>query len=61
LNDFGKILETNKEEWITPSKVVNKPIDDIVDATWINLYLKKELKEIYGIKGNFKQELATSL
>jgi hypothetical protein len=32
-----------------------------VDATWIALYLKKELKEIYGIKGNFEQELATSL
>lgn len=54
LEHFGKILETNKEEWITPSKVVNKPIDDIVDATWINLYLKKELKEFYGIKGNFE-------
>ena len=61
LNDFGKILEANKEEWITPSKVVNKPIDDIVDATWINLYLKKELKEIYGIKGNFETTLTASL
>jgi hypothetical protein len=54
LKDFGRILEFNKDEWITPSNVVNKPIDDIVDATWINLYLKKELKEIYGIKGNFE-------
>jgi len=41
--------------------VVNKPIDDIVDATWINLYLKKELKEIYGIKGNFETTLTASL
>jgi hypothetical protein len=61
LEHFGKILEANKEEWITPSKVVNKPIDDIVDATWINLYLKKELKEIYGIKGNIETALTASL
>ena len=33
---------------------MNKPIDDIVDATWINLYLKKELEGIYGTKGNFE-------
>ena len=61
LENFSNILEANKTEWITPAKAVNKPIDDIVDATWITLYLKKELKEIYGIKGNFEQELATSL
>jgi hypothetical protein len=61
LENFSNILEANKTEWITPAKAVNKPIDDIVDATWITLYLKKELKEIYGIKGNFEQELTTSL
>jgi hypothetical protein len=61
LENFSNILEVNKTEWITPAKVVNKPIDDIVDATWITLYLKKELKEIYGIKEKFKHELATSL
>ena len=61
LENFSNILEANKTEWITPAKAVNKPIDDIVDATWITLYLKKELKEIYGLKGNFEQELATSL
>ena len=53
------MLADNKEEWITKAKQVNKPIDDIVDATWINLYLKKELKGIYGIKENFETE-ATS-
>jgi hypothetical protein len=58
---FANILETNKAEWITPAKVVSKPIDDIVDATWITLYLKKELKEIYGIKGNYKTENTASL
>ena len=52
LKEFGIILESNKMEWITPSKVVNKPIDDIVDSTWINLYLKEELEKIYGKSGN---------
>lgn len=61
LANFANILEANQTEWITPAKVVNKPIDDIVDATWITLYLKKELKEIYGIKGNFEPELTESL
>jgi hypothetical protein len=61
LANFANILEANKTEWITPAKVVNKPIDDIVDATWITLYLKKELKEFYGIKGNFETELTASL
>jgi hypothetical protein len=43
LKIFSRMLEENKEEWITPSGVVNKPIDDIVDATWIVLYLLKIL------------------
>jgi hypothetical protein len=64
LINFSNILEINKTEWITPAKVVNKPIDDIVDATWITLYLKEELKELkenYGIKGNLKPALTGSL
>ena len=50
LEVFTRMLATNKEEWVTKAKQVNKPIDDIVDATWINLYLKKELEGIYEIK-----------
>ena len=61
LVNFANILETNKEEWVTPSKAVNKPIDDVVDATWITLYLMDTLKEIYGTKGNFKKSLTGSL
>lgn len=62
LKNFTSILEVNKTEWITPSKAVNKPIDDIVDATWINLYLKKELKEIYGkLEESLKPTLAENL
>ena len=55
LDRFTNILEINRSEWITSAKAVNKPIDDIVDATWINLYLKKELKDYYGIEGNFER------
>jgi hypothetical protein len=61
LEHFGKILEANKEEWITPSKVVNKPIDDIVDATWINKFLKNNLKEFYGIERNFERSFTAVL
>jgi hypothetical protein len=50
LNIFTNILKDNKNEWITQAKAVNKPIDDIVDATWITLYLKETLREFYGIK-----------
>jgi len=61
LKSFTNILDLNKDEWITPSKAVNKPIDDIVDATWINLYLKRELKEFYEIKENLKTTTEGSL
>lgn len=44
LEVFTNILDQNKIEWITPKKAVNKPIDDIVDSTWIVLYLKSNLK-----------------
>jgi len=40
LNQFTNILRANKSEWITPAGQVNKPLDDLVDATWITLYLK---------------------
>jgi len=44
LDHFARILEENKTEWITGAKAINKPIDDMVDSTWVNLYLKEELK-----------------
>jgi hypothetical protein len=44
MNELTQVLEENQEEWITPKKVVNKPVDDIVDATWILLFLKNNLK-----------------
>lgn len=44
LDNFCKILADNKSEWITGSKAVNKPIDDLVDATWILLYLREILE-----------------
>jgi hypothetical protein len=60
LNVFCKILEENKTEWITPAKAINKPIDDVVDSTWVNLYLKEELRgnnEV--IKGKSKSKKTT--
>lgn len=60
LNVFCKILEENKTEWITGAKAINKPIDDVVDSTWINLYLKEELRgnnEV--IKGKSKSKKTT--
>lgn len=61
LYHFTRILDDNKAEWITNAKAVNKPIDDIVDATWITLYLKKELKDFYGVEGNFERTLTAVL
>ncbi len=45
LDEFCRILRDNKSEWITGSKQVNKPIDDLVDATWILLYLRSEIEK----------------
>jgi hypothetical protein len=44
LDNFCRILAENKSEWITGAKAVNKPIDDLVDATWILLYLREKLE-----------------
>ena len=44
LDKFTKILEENQEEWVTVGGNVNKPLDDMIDATFICLYLN-ELKE----------------
>jgi hypothetical protein len=43
------ILEKNRNNWITPSLQINKPVDDLVDATWISLFLKDI------VEGNFEQ------
>lgn len=40
-----KILDTNKANWITGSGSVNKPMDDIIDASWICVYLIENLKD----------------
>lgn len=45
LKSFTNILDDNKDEWITPSGNVNKPLDDIIDATWTCLYLYDSIKE----------------
>jgi hypothetical protein len=34
-----EILDKNKSNWITGAGSVNKPMDDIIDASWICLFL----------------------
>jgi len=41
-----KTLDTHKGNWITGSGSVNKPMDDIIDASWICLYLIENLKDV---------------
>lgn len=43
LHVFTNVLRDHQNSWITPKKNVNKPIDDIIDATWICLYLRHEV------------------
>lgn len=42
LSRLSNILRDNESEWITPKGNVNKPVDDIVDSTWIALFLKEQ-------------------
>jgi Holliday junction resolvasome RuvABC endonuclease subunit len=44
-SSLTKILSDHKDQWITKSGVVNKPLDDIIDASWICLYLMYEVKK----------------
>ena len=41
---FTDIISKHSSSWITKSKQVNKPIDDLVDASWICLFLQETLK-----------------
>ena len=43
-SDFTDVISKHSSSWITKSKQVNKPIDDLVDASWICLFLKEILK-----------------
>ena len=42
--DFTDVIDRNSSSWITKSKQVNKPVDDLVDASWICLFLQKTIK-----------------
>ena len=46
LNEFTKTLRMYQSQWITPAKSVNKPVDDLVDATWICLKLFQDMKSV---------------
>jgi hypothetical protein len=41
---FTDIILKHASSWITKSKQVNKPIDDLVDASWICIFLQETLK-----------------
>ena len=41
---FTDIISAHSSSWITKSKQVNKPIDDLVDASWICLFLAEVIK-----------------
>ena len=41
---FTDIISAHSSSWITKSNQVNKPIDDLVDASWICLFLVEVLK-----------------
>ena len=43
-SDFTDVISKHASSWITKSKQVNKPIDDLVDASWICLFLQETLK-----------------
>jgi len=45
LSSFTSILDQNKDEWITPKGNINKPLDDLIDSTWICLFLNDSIKE----------------
>jgi len=41
---FTDIISAHSSSWITKSNQVNKPIDDLVDASWICLFLAEVIK-----------------
>ena len=43
-SDFTDVISKHASSWITKSKQVNKPIDDLVDASWICLFLQETIK-----------------
>lgn len=45
LSPFVSLLDVNRDKWITKAKQIAKPIDDMVDATFVALLLKEESKE----------------
>ena len=42
--DFTDVISKYSSSWITKSKQVNKPVDDLVDASWICLFLQETIK-----------------
>lgn len=41
-----KTLKTNKSVWVKPSGKVEDPCSDIIDATWISLFVEENFKKL---------------
>lgn len=44
---FLKILKENKDKWIKGEKNVENPCSDLIDATWITLYLEENIEKLF--------------
>jgi hypothetical protein len=48
LSTFTKKLELNQDKWIKKGGKVEDPCSDIIDATWISLYIEEHLEKLLG-------------
>ena len=46
LRKFTETLETNQDTWIKKSKTVETPCSDMIDATWISLFLENNSEKL---------------
>lgn len=46
LSPLTKTLKTNKSVWVKPSGKVEDPCSDIIDATWISLFVEENFKKL---------------
>lgn len=60
--ELPSLMKAHKSSWVTPGGTVKKPLDDLVDCTWIALLLREAVegrfteKESTGIKSKKKRK-----
>jgi hypothetical protein len=47
---FYKILNENKDRWIKGSGKVEDPCSDLIDATWLSLYIEENIEKLLNKK-----------